>query len=95
MLHGKACKSASTQNSSGSLAKYTRRLIALAYITNQDWRLVVSCPPNKVDSSEKIDKKFKLIQKVKQIVYVGVFKGADFKSGIYFVLRSVIHCVLA
>ena len=35
------------------------------------------------------------IDKVKQSVYIGVFKGTEFKNDIYFVLRSILHYVLA
>ena len=31
----------------------------------------------------------------KQGVYVGVSKGTEFKNGLYFVLRALLHCVLA
>ena len=32
---------------------------------------------------------------MKQRVYIGVYNGAEFKHGIYFVLRPFNHCVLA
>ena len=44
---------------------------------------------------KKIEKKFKIIEKVEQILYIGVSKGAEFKNSIYFVLRSLLHCVWA
>ena len=40
-------------------------------------------------------KKLKIIDKVEQSVYIGVSKGAEFKNSIYFVLRSLLHCVWA
>ena len=40
-------------------------------------------------------KKIKIIDKVEQSVYIGVSKGAEFKNSIYFVLRSLLHCVWA
>ena len=39
--------------------------------------------------SWKFEKKF--IDKAKQGVYTGVLKGAEFKNGLYFVLRPVFH----
>ena len=35
------------------------------------------------------------MDKVKQCVYIEVFKGAEFKNGIYSVLRSLFHSFLA
>ena len=34
------------------------------------------------------------MDKAKQVVYIGVFKGAEFKNGLYFELRPLLHCVL-
>ena len=40
-------------------------------------------------------KKLKFTDNVKQSVYIEVFKDAEFKNGIYFVLRSFLHCASA
>ena len=40
-------------------------------------------------------KQFKFISKAKQGVYAGVFKGVKFDNDIYFLLRPLLHCVLA
>ena len=34
-----------------------------------------------------------IIHKVKQRVYIGGFKGAEFINGLYFVLRPFLNCV--
>ena len=47
-----------------------------------------------VPKNKKI-KQLKFIDKAKQGVYIGVFKCAEFKNGIYFVIRPLLHCVLA
>ena len=72
-----------------------------AYITTHNGRLVASCPPPQLGLIRQITLKYKkiknlkFIDKVEQSVYIRVFKSAEFKNGIYFVLGSLIHCVLA
>ena len=40
-------------------------------------------------------KKLKIIDKVEQSVYIGVSKSAEFKNSIFFVRKSLLHCVWA
>ena len=61
-----------------------------AYITTHEGLLVAS-PIRQLTEINKKNEKLK----VKQSVYIGVYKGAEFKNNIYFVLRSLLHCVLA
>mgnify|MGYP001801389247 CR=1 FL=1 len=55
----------------------------------------VVLPIRQITQKNKKSKKLKFIDKANQGVYIGVFKGAEFKNGIYFVIRPILHCVLA
>ena len=58
-------------------------------------KLRVVPPIRQITPKNKKIKKLKFIDKAKQGVYIGVFKGAEFKNGLYFVIRPLLHCVLA
>ena len=49
----------------------------------------------KLSPKSKKFQKVKAIDKVKQGVYRVVFKGVEFRNGLYFVLRPLLHRVLA
>ena len=55
----------------------------------------VVSPIREISLKNKNSKKIKFIDKVKQGVYTEVFKGAEFKKGLYFMTRPILHCVLA
>ena len=71
------------------LNSYWQRLHSWAYIPARGRRLVGSCPPK----CGQITPKRKFIYNANQGVYTGIFKSSVFK--IYFVLRPLLHCVLA
>ena len=52
-------------------------------------------PIRQITPTNKNSKNIKFIDKAKQGVYIGVFKGAEFKNGLYFVIRPLLHCVFA
>ena len=52
-------------------------------------------PIRQITPKNKKSKKLKFIDKAKQGVYIGVFKGAEFKNGLYFVIRPLLHWFLA
>ena len=60
-------------------------------------RQPTSCelPPIRANLTPKQKKieNLKFIDKVKQSVYIGDFKGAELNNGIHFVLRSLLRCV--
>ena len=58
-------------------------------------KLRVVPPIRQITPKNKKIKKLKFIDKAKQGVYIGVFKGAEFKNGFYFVIKPILHCVLA
>ena len=41
------------------------------------------------------NKMFKYKDKAKQRVYTGVLEGAEFRNGLYFVLRPLLGCIFA
>ena len=55
----------------------------------------LSPPIRQITPKNKKFTKLKFIDEAKQGVYIGVFKGAEFKNGLYFVIRPLLHCVLA
>ena len=71
------------------LNSYWQRLHSWAYIPARGRRLVSSCLPK----CGQITPKRKFIYNANQEVYTGIFRSSEFK--IYFVLRPLLHCVLA
>ena len=55
----------------------------------------LSLPIRQITPKNKKIEKLKFMDKAKQGVCVGVFKDAEFKNGLYFVIRALLHCGLA